>query len=91
MRAMLSSAGFEAVSVEVKSTSREIISAWMPGSRAEDYVASAYVTATKPLGEGGAAAATTSGDDLFREPDATLAAAPQLKLADAGAPQAAGC
>ena len=45
---MLQAAGFEDVSIEVKEESREVIAGWMPGTGAEDYVASAKVCAMKP-------------------------------------------
>ena len=34
--------------IEIKEESREIISQWMPGSGAEDYVVSANIQARKP-------------------------------------------
>lgn len=49
VRAMLADAGFEAIEIRVKEESREFIKDWAPGSRAEDYVASAEITAVKPL------------------------------------------
>ena len=36
------------VSIEVKEESREVIAGWMPGSGAEEFVASAKVCAVKP-------------------------------------------
>lgn len=45
---MLRAAGFEDISIELKEESREIIAGWMPGSGAEDFVASAKVCAVKP-------------------------------------------
>ncbi len=50
VEAMLASAGFEDVMVEVVGASREFIARWLPGSRAEDYVVSASIRATKPAG-----------------------------------------
>lgn len=50
VQAMLEAAGFEDVEVRVKGQSREFIKDWAPGSRAEDHVASADITATKPMG-----------------------------------------
>jgi|Transcript_100448 hypothetical protein len=44
----LKQAGFTDIKIQVKENGREIISGWMPGSGAEKYVTSAYVTATKP-------------------------------------------
>ena len=52
MRDMLSAAGFVNIQIQVKENAADIIKDWMPGSGAEKYVTSAYVTATKrrPLG-----------------------------------------
>lgn len=50
VRAMLTTAGFEDVAVDVARESRAFIEGWLPGSRAEDYVASASITARKPGG-----------------------------------------
>lgn len=44
---MLASAGFVDVSIAVKDRAADIIKEWMPGSGAENYVTSAYVTANK--------------------------------------------
>lgn len=49
VKEMLEAAGFESVSVHVKGQSREFIKDWAPGSRAEDYVASADISAKKPI------------------------------------------
>ena len=48
VEAMLKDAGFTSVRVRVSEKSRDIISGWAPGSRAEDYVASATIEAVKP-------------------------------------------
>lgn len=48
VQAMLARAGFEDVVVEVVGKSRDFIANWIPGSRAEDYVASASIRARKP-------------------------------------------
>jgi len=58
---MLEAAGFVQVRVDLKEESRELIAGWMPGSKAEDYVMSANITAVKPpagvnAGEGAASA-----------------------------------
>jgi len=45
---MLKGAGFEDIKIEVKENAAEIIKDWMPGSGAENFITSAYVTATKP-------------------------------------------
>mmetsp|Transcript_13603 Transcript_13603/g.40139 ORF Transcript_13603/g.40139 Transcript_13603/m.40139 type:complete len:136 (-) Transcript_13603:909-1316(-) len=42
-------AGFTGVRVEEKEESAAIIKEWMPGSKAEEYVVAAYVTAEKPM------------------------------------------
>jgi SAM-dependent methyltransferase len=48
LREQLLSCGFTDVSIDIKPGSRELIGQWFPGSRAEDYVASANITAYKP-------------------------------------------
>jgi arsenite methyltransferase len=48
VEAMLAAAGFEKVHVSVRTESRDFIRDWAPGSRAEDYVASATIEAVKP-------------------------------------------
>ncbi|MCA9553136.1 MAG: arsenite methyltransferase [Myxococcales bacterium] len=48
VEAMLTAAGFEEVVVAVKGESKAFIKDWAPGSSAEDYVASADISATKP-------------------------------------------
>jgi hypothetical protein len=58
VEAMLRAAGFADVKVDVSERSREFIAGWLPGSRAEDYVASASIQATKP---GGAAKKAAGG------------------------------
>ena len=45
---MLAEAGFCDVGIDVKTESRALVSEWMPGRRAEDYVASALIQAIKP-------------------------------------------
>lgn len=45
---MLVAAGFVDVKIAVKENGRDIVKGWIPGSGAEKYVTSAYVTATKP-------------------------------------------
>lgn len=47
MRQLLTAAGFTGVLIEVKENAADIISGWMPGSGAENYITSAYVTAIK--------------------------------------------
>lgn len=41
-------AGFADVELKLKEESRAIISQWLPGSGAEDFVISAEITARKP-------------------------------------------
>ncbi len=48
IEALLRTAGFQDVCVRVKPESRAFIARWMPGSGAEDVVASATIEATKP-------------------------------------------
>lgn len=50
LRALLASAGFEQIVVNVKPESKEFIRDWLPGSGVEDYVASATIEAVKPGG-----------------------------------------
>jgi len=72
LESLLLEAGFEEVSITVKEESREVIAGWMPGSGAENFIASAKVCAVKPLlNEAtpvvqvcGVPAATTSGEKL---------------------------
>ena len=45
---LLHEAGFVDVSVEPQEKSREVIKGWLPGSKAEEYVVSAKILATKP-------------------------------------------
>jgi len=44
----LQAAGFQAITIVPKPSSRTFIKEWLPGSGAEDFVVSANVTATKP-------------------------------------------
>jgi SAM-dependent methyltransferase len=48
LKAMLQQAGFTNIRIVRKDESREIISGWFPGRKAEDYVASANIEAVKP-------------------------------------------
>lgn len=48
LKAMLKAAGFADIRIVRKGESREIISGWFPGRKAEDYVASASIEAVKP-------------------------------------------
>jgi len=47
---LLREAGFDNIRIAVKPESRAFIRDWMPGSGAEDYVASATIEATRPRG-----------------------------------------
>tara|TARA_B110000971_G_C19801810_1_gene404666 strand:- start:287 stop:466 length:180 start_codon:yes stop_codon:yes gene_type:complete len=47
--ALLLSAGFSDVKVEVKEESRDVISQWLPGSGAEDFVISANISGRRPI------------------------------------------
>lgn len=47
-RALLARAGFADIKIELKESSRAVISQWLPGSGAEDFVISADITARKP-------------------------------------------
>jgi len=53
MRSMLDAAGFTDINIKVKENAADIINDWMPGTGAEKYVTSAYVTAFKPKCSGG--------------------------------------
>lgn len=48
LEAMLQRAGFEKIQIRPKAESRTFIRDWMPGSKIEDYVASATIEAVKP-------------------------------------------
>mmetsp|Transcript_139206 Transcript_139206/g.242281 ORF Transcript_139206/g.242281 Transcript_139206/m.242281 type:complete len:83 (+) Transcript_139206:1038-1286(+) len=48
---MLINAGFTDVAIQVKENAADFIKDWMPGSGAEKYITSAYVTAKKPFGK----------------------------------------
>ena len=48
VESMLARAGFTDVAVEAIGRSKEFIAQWLPGSRAEEYVVSASITARKP-------------------------------------------
>jgi arsenite methyltransferase len=49
LRKLLLEAGFADIRIVRKGESREIIGAWFPGRKAEDYVASATIEAVKPV------------------------------------------
>lgn len=46
--AFLAQAGFTDINIEEKESSRAVISQWIPGSGAENYVVSADISARKP-------------------------------------------
>lgn len=48
LKAMMADAGFADISITVKEESRDFIAGWLPGSGAENYVASAAIEARKP-------------------------------------------
>ena len=48
-KSMLEQAGFEEISIAPKKISQELIDDWLPGSRAGEYVVSAYIQAIKPV------------------------------------------
>ena len=50
IEALLREAGFEQIQIHVKPESRAFIRDWIPGSGAEDFVASATIEATRPRG-----------------------------------------
>jgi ubiquinone/menaquinone biosynthesis C-methylase UbiE len=47
LREMLTASGFSEINIEVNEKSREFVRDWLPGSGAENYVASAIIQATK--------------------------------------------
>lgn len=47
LKSMMEKAGFENIKIDVKEDSRSFISKWAPNSHAEDYIASAYISAIK--------------------------------------------
>jgi len=49
MHDMLKASGFTDIKIDVKENAADIIKDWMPGSGAEKYVTSVYVTARKPV------------------------------------------
>jgi hypothetical protein len=49
LKRLLAAAGFTQVAVVPKPQSAAYIKDWLPGSKAEDFVVSADVTAVKPL------------------------------------------
>mmetsp|Transcript_18674 Transcript_18674/g.63084 ORF Transcript_18674/g.63084 Transcript_18674/m.63084 type:complete len:83 (-) Transcript_18674:241-489(-) len=82
MRSFLEDAGFEDISILIKENAADIISGWMPGSGAEKYVTSAYVTAVKPMRMHG------HRDDVFAKPPPPAAAPVAAPVA---APAEAAC
>lgn len=49
LESLLAAAGFTEIRVHVKDSSRSYINQWLPGKQAGDYVASADITARKPV------------------------------------------
>jgi len=72
IRALLAGAGFVDVAIDVKADGRDVVKGWLPGSGAENYVTSAYVTAVKPRHAHGfrdaVFAATAAGGDCCAPP-----------------------
>lgn len=83
---MLVAAGFAEINIQVKENASDIIKDWMPGSGAEKYITSAYVTATKPKGKPG------MRDDVHRDVVvAEVVAAAELAGGASGGAVDAGC
>ena len=83
---MLQNAGFEDIQITVKENGRDIVKDWIPGSGAENYVTSAYVTATKPRQAHG------FRDGVFYGASAACCPPPAPPVAAAPvAPAATGC
>jgi len=85
MRTMLVAAGFSDINILIKENAAEFIKDWMPGSGAENYITSAYVTASK------AAGAKHFNDDVrvnVHSGDVAIAA---TVAPSAGGEQEAGC
>lgn len=49
----MAQAGFTDINIQIKQNAAEFIKDWMPGSGAENFITSAYVTATKPSDSSG--------------------------------------
>ncbi len=49
LRRLLQAAGFEAIRIDLRKESRELIKTWAPGQKAEDFVVSALIEAVKPV------------------------------------------
>jgi SAM-dependent methyltransferase len=49
IREDLAAAGFDGVRIEPKDASREMIRAWAPGRKVEEYLVSAHIHATRPV------------------------------------------
>ena len=95
---MLVAAGFDDIKITVKENGRDIVKDWIPGSGAENYVTSAYVTATKPrqahgFRDGvfyGASAACCAPSACCPPPAPPAAAVPAPKPFDGCCPPAGG-
>ncbi len=78
LESMLHAAGFESVQVVVNAASQEFIREWLPG--AERYVASAAITATRPVGEVSCCTSTSTSMTGVEAPSvAPVAAAPEKR------------
>lgn len=85
----LTQAGFVNIKIEVKENAADIIKGWMPGSGAEKFVSSAYVTAFKPTGSWGIrddARGQALGSSFAASPSPGGCCAPQAPAADAAKP-----
>ena len=98
---MLQNAGFDDIQITVKENGRDIVKDWIPGSGAENYVTSAYVTATKPrqahgfrdgvfYGAAAACCAPSAAAACCPPPAPPAAAAPAPKPFDGCCPPAGG-
>lgn len=48
MRDLMTQAGFGDIRIQVKENAADVIKEWIPGSGAENFITSAYITAVKP-------------------------------------------
>lgn len=78
---MFEQAGFVDVKIEIKENAKEVIKDWIPGSGAEKFVTSAYITATKPRNQWG-----VRDDPKLGTAHAELAATPEASAAATAAP-----
>lgn len=88
MRQMLADAGFSDIRIQVKENASDFIKDWIPGSGAEQFITSAYVTAVKPASKQGIRDNVRA--DCNREDVAALDSVSPMGAAAPAAP-AAGC